>query len=55
MIFDRKSERTVPDNTVAMKNKISQECLNPEHLVGNLTLALSKKIKSTSGYIHVHF
>lgn len=55
MIFDSKSERTGPVNTVATKNEISQECLNPEHLVGNLTLSLSKKIKSTSGHIHVHF
>ncbi len=55
MIFDSKSERTGAFNTVAIKNEISQECLNPEHLVGNLTLALSNKIKSTSGHIHVHF
>jgi len=36
-------------------NEISQECLNLDRLVGNLTLALSKKTKSTSGHVHIHF
>lgn len=36
-------------------NEISQECLNTDQLVGHLTLSLSKKIKSTSGHVHIHF
>ena len=38
-----------------IKAEISQQCLNPDRLVGNLTLGLSKKTKSTSGHIHFYF
>ena len=41
------------DNDIG--NEISQECLNPDRLVGILTLALFKKTKSTSGHIYFHF
>jgi len=36
-----------------VRNKVSQERLNPDRLVGILTLALFKKIKSTSGHIYL--
>ncbi len=37
------------------RNEIFQEYLDPDRLARNLTLAISKKTKSTSGHIHIHF
>lgn len=38
-----------------IRAEISQQCLNPAQMAGNLALALSKRLKSTSGHIHSHF
>lgn len=35
-------------------NELSKACLDPERLAGHLTLALSKKTKSTSGHTHIY-
>ncbi len=56
MIFKRRAKRTERNSITAdIRNEISQKCLDPERLVGNLTLALSKKINGTSGHVHIHF
>ncbi len=56
MFFKRKREKTEHSGiSVIVRNETSQECLNPDRLVGNLTLALSKKIEGTSGHVHIHF
>lgn len=56
MIFKRKSEKTEQGGiSVGVRNETSQECLNPDRLVVNLTLAFSKKIKSTSDHMHINF
>lgn len=56
MFFKRKREETEGGGvSVIVKNETSEQCLDPDKLSENLTLALSKKMNGTSGHIHIHF
>lgn len=56
MFFERKRKETEASSiSVIVRNETLQQCLDPDRLVGNLTLALTKRIKSTSGHVHIHF
>lgn len=56
MIFAGKSKRSKQNIAdVDIRNQISQVCLNPNGLVEKLSNVLFKKIKHTSGHIHIHF